>query len=108
MQLQEFLETTMTKKTFEKVQQPTLMLYYYKDNVHQDSVVRVDAMIKMFNQLGTPSNLKRAISMPKTGNHVIGSYIKSNDIEGVEREVEKFMVEVLGITPPERNTPQKL
>ena len=99
VQLQEFLETTMTKKTFEKIHQPTLMLYYYKDNVHQDSVVRVDAMLKMFKQLGTPPNLKRSLSMPKAGNHVIGSFIKSNDIEGVEREVEKFMVEVLRITP---------
>ena len=97
VQLQEYLETAMTKKTFEKVHQPTLMLYYYKDEVHQDSVVRVDAMLKMFDQLGTPSNLKRSVAMPKAGNHVIGSFIKSKDIEGVEREVEKFMVEVLQI-----------
>jgi pimeloyl-ACP methyl ester carboxylesterase len=99
VQLQEYLETTMTKKTFEKIHQPTLMLYYYKDEVHQDSTVRVDAMLKMFSQLGTPSNLKRSVSMPKAGNHVIGSYIKSNDVEGVERETEKFMIEVLGMKP---------
>ncbi len=104
VQLQEYLETTMTKKTFEKIHQPTLMLYYYKDKVHQDSVVRVDAMLKMFNQLGTPANLKRSLSMPKAGNHVIGSFIKSNDVEGVEREVEKFMVEILKITPPTPST----
>jgi pimeloyl-ACP methyl ester carboxylesterase len=100
VQLQEYLETAMTKKTFEKVHQPTLMLYYYRDKVHQDSTVRVDAMLKMFNQLGTPPNLKRSLSMPKAGHHVIGSFIKSNDIEGVEIEVEKFMVEVLQIAPP--------
>ena len=28
--------------------------------------------------------------MPKTGNHVMGSYIKSNDVEGVERETENY------------------
>src|SRR5690606_18793738 len=28
--LEEFLETAMTKQTFQKVKQPTLMLYYYK------------------------------------------------------------------------------
>jgi len=99
VQLEEYLETAMTKNTFEKVHQPTLMLYYYKDQVHQDSTVRVDAMLKMFNQLGTPSNLKRSLSMPKAGHHVIGSFIKSNDIEGVEREVEKFIIEVLKILP---------
>ena len=48
VQLEEYLETSMNKKTFEKVQQPTLMLYYYKDEIHQDSVVKVGAMKKMF------------------------------------------------------------
>ncbi len=33
--------------------------------------------------------------MPNTGNHVIGSYIKSKDVEGVERETAKFFSEVL-------------
>jgi hypothetical protein len=33
--------------------------------------------------------------MPKAGNHVIGSYIKSKDVEGVKNEIEKFMTEVL-------------
>jgi esterase/lipase len=95
VQLEEYLESTMNKETFQKVHQPTLMLYYYKDNIHQDSVVSVAAMKKMFAQLGTDSNQKRAVDLPKAGNHVLGSFIKSNDIEGVEREVTRFMEEVL-------------
>jgi hypothetical protein len=47
-------------------------------------------MQEMFEQLGTSPNLKRAVDMPKTGNHVMGSYIKSNDVEGVERETENY------------------
>jgi hypothetical protein len=39
------------------------------------------------------------MAMPLTGNHVIGSYIKSKDIEGVERETMKFLEEVLGMNP---------
>ena len=93
--LQELVETSMTEATFKKVTQPTLLLYYYKDDVHQDSVVKVSAMQEMFTQLGTPTDKKREVSMPNTGDHVIGSYIKSKDIEGVEREIEKFMREVL-------------
>ena len=31
--LQEMLETSMNKSTFEKVKQPTLLLYYYKDEI---------------------------------------------------------------------------
>jgi pimeloyl-ACP methyl ester carboxylesterase len=96
--LEEFLETTMTKQTFQKVKQPTLMLYYYKDEVHQDSTVKVSAMKEMFEELGTPSHLKRAIAMPNAGDHVISSYIRSRDVEGVIRESEKFLSEVIGLS----------
>jgi pimeloyl-ACP methyl ester carboxylesterase len=93
--LEEYLETTMLPETFKKIKQPTLMLYYYRDSVHQDSVVKVSAMKKMFEQLGTPVELKREKAMPNTGDHVIGSYIKSGDVAGVEAEITKFMMEVL-------------
>lgn len=93
--LQEYLETAMVPETFNKVKQPTLMLYYYKDEVYQDSVVKVSAMKKMFSELSTPANLKMEKAMPNTGNHVLGSYIKSNDYQGVEAEITKFMIDVL-------------
>jgi esterase/lipase len=97
--LEELLETSMNKETFQKVKQPVLTLYYYKDNVHQDSTVKVSAIKEMFSQLGTPADKKRAIAMPNAGNHVIGSWIRSHDVPGVERETEAFMTEVLGIKP---------
>jgi esterase/lipase len=97
--LEELLETTMNKKTFERVKQPALTLYYYKDEVHQDSTVKISAIKEMFSQLGTPADKKREVAMPNTGDHVIGSSIRSNDIPGVERETERFMTEVLGIKP---------
>ena len=93
--LQEYLETAMVPETFSKVKQPTLMLYYYKDDVHQDNVVKVSAMMKMFDELGTAVEQKRKLAMPNTGDHVIGGYIKSNDYQGVEVEITKFMTEVL-------------
>jgi hypothetical protein len=34
------------------------MLYYYKDEQNQDAVVKVSAMLEMFNELGTPVSLK--------------------------------------------------
>lgn len=97
--LQELLESTMTEQTFERVTQPVLMLYYYKDEVHQDSTVRVSAMKRMFEQLGTPASQKRAVAMPKTGHHVIASYIKSNDVQGVENQIDDFFRNVLKISP---------
>ena len=95
--LQEFLETTMTEETFKKVTQPVLMLYYYKDEIRQDSTVKVSAMKKMFEQLGTPDDKKFSVAMPNTGTHVIASYIKSHDVEGVENQIEAFFKNVLKI-----------
>lgn len=95
--LEELLETTMNKSTFSRVKQPTLLLYYFKDKVHQDSVVKVDAALEMFDELGTPAAEKRSVAMPLTGNHVMGSWIKSKDVPGVEREIAGFMQDVLHV-----------
>jgi esterase/lipase len=94
-EMQELLETTMKASIFEKIKQPVLMLYYYKDEEHQDKTVKVSAMKRMFRQLGTPDSLKREIAVPNAGEHVIGSYIKSKDVETVAKECEKFAAQVL-------------
>ncbi len=93
--LEEMLETSMTKETFSKINQPALVLYYYKDSIRQDSVVKVSATKQMFAQLATDSLHKRAIAMPNTGNHVMASPIKSGDVEGVERETRRFLEELV-------------
>lgn len=95
VQLEELLETTMRGSVFEKIKQPVLLLYYYKDEQHQDAVVKVSAMKRMFAQLGTLPDEKTAIAIPGAGDHVIGSYIKSKDIKTVETEMEKFAKDVL-------------
>ena len=97
VQLEELIESTMKESTFKKVTQPSLLLYYYKDEKHQDPVVKVSAMKRMFTQLGTPDSLKRQVAIPNAGDHVIGSYVKSKDLQKVEDECEKFAVEVLKI-----------
>ncbi|MEP7376326.1 MAG: alpha/beta fold hydrolase [Chitinophagaceae bacterium] len=94
-ELQELLETTMKASLFDKVKQPVLLLYYYKDEEHQDKTVKVSAMKRMFRQLGTPDSLKREIAVPNAGDHVIGSYITSKDVKTVEDECLKFGEEIL-------------
>ena len=93
VQLEELVESSMTRDVFQKVKQPSLTLYYYKNEEEQDPEVKVSAMIEMNNQLGTPDNLKVAKAMPNTGAHVIGSDITSKDVEGVYNEIEKFLQE---------------
>jgi esterase/lipase len=99
VQLEELLETTMKESTFQKVKQPTLLLYYFKDEDHQDDVVKVSAMKRMYAQLGTHELLKRQAAIPEAGNHVLGSPIKSKDVESVKREIDKFAAEVMKLTP---------
>jgi hypothetical protein len=52
-------------------------------------------MLKMFDELGTPAGLKRKTAFPETRAHVIGSYIRSKDWQGVERETDKFLSEIV-------------
>jgi len=97
VQLEELVETTMLKETFNKVKQPLLLLYYYKNEQEQDPVVRVDAMLKMYNELGTPSDLKAKVAIPNGGSHVLGSHITSKDIEGVQKAIDNFITTTLKI-----------
>ena len=99
VQLEELLESTMTKETFGKIKCPSLSLYYYKNEKEQDPTVKVSAILDMNQQLGTPDELKSAIPIPNAGGHVIGSYIVSKDLESVSREVDKFAIEKLKLKP---------
>jgi esterase/lipase len=89
--LQNLVEATMKKELFEKVKQPVLALYYFKDELNQDHVVKVGATKKMFAEISTPDSLKVLKAMPNTGNHVMASPIVSKDIEGVEKETAIFI-----------------
>ncbi|MFM6995246.1 MAG: alpha/beta hydrolase [Sediminibacterium sp.] len=91
--LQNLLEATMTETTFKKIHQPTLALYYYKDEAHQDNVVKVSAIQKMMQQIATPDHLKLSMALPNTGNHVLASPIVSKDILSVEKATAKFIQE---------------
>lgn len=93
--LEEMLESTMKEETFRAIRQPLLLLYYYKDEANQDKVVRVQAMREMFASISTPDSQKREAPLPNTGDHVIASPIKSKDVAGVQREIEKFLMEVM-------------
>jgi pimeloyl-ACP methyl ester carboxylesterase len=97
--LQALMDETMTEATFEKIEQPVFLGYYYRDEVHQDSVVSVSAMLKMFDQLGTPSNKKEKVAFPKVGDHVMTSYISSKDLETVKVETFEFLEKTVGLEP---------
>jgi esterase/lipase len=102
VELEQLLETTMNNSVFEKIKQPMLMLYYYKNEQEQDPVVKVSAMKKMYHAVGTPDSLKREMALPNTGNHVLASPIKSKDVASVEKACIEFATQVLRLTPVTR------
>jgi pimeloyl-ACP methyl ester carboxylesterase len=95
VQLQELLETTMTDETFGKIKQPSLTLYYYRDEEHQDPEVKVSAMREMHKKLGTPDSLKKEKAIPTAEAHVIGGALASHDVETVYNEIEQFLIVTL-------------
>jgi esterase/lipase len=96
-ELEQLLETTMIKSVFTKIHQPTLALYYYKDEDHQDNVVSTKAIKNMMMQINTAPEQKKCIALPNVGNHVLASPILSKDIVSVEKETTKFLKEVVGL-----------
>jgi pimeloyl-ACP methyl ester carboxylesterase len=91
--LQQLVESTMDKKLFAQVTKPVFLGYYYADEEHQDEVVRVDAMLKMFEQLATPDSLKRKQAF-NAGFHVIGNGMFSKTQPEVEQACIDFAEEV--------------
>jgi pimeloyl-ACP methyl ester carboxylesterase len=97
-QLEELVESSMSDKTFKSVTQPSLTLYYYKNEEEQDPQVKVSAMLTMNQGLGTPAEFKVAKAIPEAGAHVLGSSMTSKDLEGVYNEIERFAIDKLKLT----------
>jgi pimeloyl-ACP methyl ester carboxylesterase len=91
VELEELVESSMNSETFERITQPSLTLYYYKNEQEQDPEVKVSGMLDMHEQLATPDSLKEAKAMPAAGAHVLGSSITSGDVEGVYAAIEDFL-----------------
>jgi hypothetical protein len=71
------------------------MAYYYKNEQEQDKTVSVPAMLKMFDELGTPAELKRKEAFPEARAHVITSPIRTKEWQHVESETSKFLTEIV-------------
>ena len=93
--LQNLISNTMKPEVYSKIKCPVFLGYYYKNEEEQDNTVSVPAMLEMFEELGTPPELKQKMAFPETGVHVISSYIRSKDWQGVERETEKFLTDIV-------------
>ncbi len=96
--LQAMIDHTMNKETFEKMKRPAFMGYFYKNDSIQDHVVSVPAMLKMYEELGTPSDQKRKVAFPNVNDHVMASSITSEDLASVRSETIRFLEEIVGLS----------
>mgnify|MGYP000844167990 FL=1 len=94
VEMQQLLATGMRPKVFARVKQPLLLLYYYRNEVEQDPVVQVDAMLRMFRQVGTPAKHKWALALPEAGDHVVGCDLRSGALPQVEEALNNFSLEL--------------
>ncbi len=97
--LQQLIEATMKKETFSQVTLPVFLGYYYKDEDNQDETVKVSAMLKMYDQLGTDDDRKEKFAFPDAGDHVIACELTSGSVGEVISETIKFGEEVLNLKP---------
>jgi esterase/lipase len=91
------VKTTMVQSTFEKVNQPLFLGYYYKNEQEQDETVSVKRMLEMFGQVSTPEQLKWEVAFPDAGCHAIPSDIHNKNYKNVEDKTYRFAEEVLGM-----------
>lgn len=93
------IDHTMTPESFVAIDQPVFIGCYYKDEEHQDKIVSVEAMRRLFAQLSTPENEKEFVEFAEVEAHVITNPLRSKDVESVMQETFDFAENVLGLEP---------
>ncbi|MBU42848.1 MAG: hypothetical protein CMN76_06485 [Spirochaetaceae bacterium] len=87
--LYELKEFVARPATFEAVQCPTLMLYYYKNEQEQDPTADVNAMLEGFAQFDAHP-LNRSVAI-EDGAHVLLSKYVRTDKERITEEIVSFV-----------------
>ncbi len=97
IEMQKLLETAMNEKIFKKVKTPTFSGFYYKNDKEQDNVVSVEAMRKMFSQLGTEDSLKLEVAFEDGGGHEIAYDIVNKNYIRVQESTLSFLQNVFNL-----------
>jgi esterase/lipase len=95
--LQKFVEEGMRPEVFQRINAPVFMGYYYKNEQEKDNVVSIPAMLKMYDQLGTPENKKEKMSFAEAGDHVIISHLTTSNYQESEKAALLFLEQKLEI-----------
>ena len=97
VELQKLVETGMRPEVFQRITAPVFMGYYYKNEEEQDKVVSIPAMLRMFDQLGTPEDKKQKVAFPEAGDHVIISHLSTPNHQQAELAALAFLQKQLDV-----------
>ena len=95
--LQKLVEVSMQTETFQRITAPVFMGYYYKNEEEKDKVVSIPALLKMYDELGTPENKKQKMIFPDAGDHVIISRLTTPNYNQPEKAALTFLEKQLAI-----------
>lgn len=93
--LQELIERTMTKSTFEQINTPVFVGYYYKNETEKDNVVSIDGMKAFYEQIKTTDNQKTIIPFSEVGGHVITNKYQAGGLDDVREATFDFARKVV-------------
>ena len=102
--LQKLVDVGMKPEIFKKVTAPVFMGYYYKNEQEKDDVVSIPAMLKMFEELGTPADKKQKMIFANAGDHVIISQLTSEHFKEAELAALNFLNNQLGLVSTKKKS----
>ena len=100
--VQYMIEEWMTEDTFLKIEQPTFMAAYYKNDDEQDKVISIERIRELTNVIATPDSKKKYLELSEAQSHVIASKIFSKEWKSLSDSVDHFATSVLGMEPVEK------
>lgn len=97
--IRELLNQTMSKETFQAIDQPSYLCYYYRDQDNMDKVISIEAVKKFASQMSTPKEKLWIREFANARGHVISSSIMNPNWEDVQTSIFEFCDSVLELKP---------
>ncbi len=91
--LRALLDQTMTEVTFEKIKQPYLAAYWYRNEELMDKTISIEAIKRFDERSSTPDAAAQAVAWPTVGAHCMATSLRSKDLMHVIEETSKFLEE---------------
>lgn len=91
--LRDLLDQCMSESTFNSIDIPFYVAYYYKDEENMDKIISIDAIKKYYAFLSTPEDKKQIVAFDDARGHVIGSSIMNPNWASVQTSIFEFVEE---------------